>query len=167
MTTQKTSKKNTIIMTSVIVVLLGVIGVMAYLLLRPEKEPEPVPRVVTEKNKDEVMEQLEEEVEDGMFEMSMTTNWTFENSSVPSTDAIVENASGNRYNFYFVVTLKDTQEVVFTSEEIPVGSRITEIKLEKDVPAGTYPASLQYHLLNESGGERSSIGVGITLNILN
>lgn len=166
MTTQKTSKKNTIIMVSIIVVLLAVIGVMAYLLLYKPKE-EPLPNVVTEKNKNEIMEQLQKKVEDGTFEMAMTTYWTFENSSAVSTDAVVENAASNRYSFYFTVTLKDTEEVVYTSETIPVGSQLTAIKLEKDVPAGTHPASLQYHLLNESGGEHSSVGVAITLNVLN
>lgn len=167
MTTQKTSKKNTVIMASIIVALLAVIGVMAYLLLKPEKEPEPIPRVITEDNKDDVVKQLQEKVEEGMFEMTMTTTWTFENSSTPSTDSLVGNADSNREAFYFTVARKDTGEVVYTSPEIPVGSQITEVKLEKDVPAGSYPATLQYHFINESGGESGSIGVAITLNILN
>lgn len=167
MTTQKTSKKNTVIMVSIIVALLAVIGVMAYLLLKPEKKEEPIPSIVTDDNKDTIMEQLADKVADGMFEVNMTTDWTFDNSSVPSSDAVVGNAASNNYAFYFTVTLDDTGELVYTSAQLPVGSRLTEIQLEKEVPAGTYPATLKYHLLNESGGEQSSIGVDITLNILN
>lgn len=165
MATQKTSKKKTIIMVSIIVILLAIIGFMAYLLLKPKEKP--LPNVVTEKNKDTIMEELQERVADGMFEMNLVTEWTFDNSSVPSKDAFVANSSGNRYTFYFTVTLKETGELVYTSPQVPVGSRLSEIQLEKEVPAGTYPATLDYHLLNESGGEQSSVGVGITLNILN
>lgn len=170
----KKSNKKTLLIVLAFVVLLSVIGALVYLLL-VKKEPE-VPAaagrnasvtVVTEDNAGLVFEDLQKKVADGMFRMRMTTDWAFETGSSASSNAYVANAETNTKTIYFVVTLDETGEVLFTSPDIPVGSKVEKFKLDKELPVGSHTATLQYHLLDNEGNEVSSVGVAITLNIQN
>jgi methionine-rich copper-binding protein CopC len=49
-----------------------------------------------------------------------------------------------------------------------VGSQVAEIVLDKDLEAGTYPALLTVHMVEEDGAEvESNMGFNITLIVEN
>lgn len=161
---KKVSKKQ-IAVIGVIVVLVAVIGVLVYMLFfKPEKQENNM--IVTEGDADVVIDELSKKVSEGMFEVKMNTIWSFKDSASPSTDAYLANAAGNTRTIIFDIVLNDTGETVFTSSKIPVGSKIQNLTLDKQLAAGSYPASVKYHLLDEEDQEVSSLAVTVTLNIL-
>jgi methionine-rich copper-binding protein CopC len=157
-----------------IILILGILvivcaaAVAAFVLTR-EKPPETVAtRVIDESNLEEINAEIEEKVAKGMFETHMTTTWTFPDGKSPSSDAIMGNSPNNNYPFWFEVSLRGSEEIVYSSSLLPVGSEIAEIVLEKDLDAGTYAALLTIHMVEEDGAEvESNMGFNITLIIEN
>lgn len=118
---------------------------------------------VDTENADDIVLEMEEKVEEGMFECAMTTTWTFDNDDAESPNAYVANAKGNRYTFYFDVYLDGTDEMIYSSPLLPVGTEIQNIKLEKELPAGEYGATVVYTLVNDEYEEVSAVGFKITI----
>lgn len=158
------NKKRNLLVGSVIVILLGVIGVLLYIIFKPE----PVrSNVVTRDNVQTAAQDLQQKVKEGMFEMTMNTQWKFPDSSSPSTNAYVSNSEHNNKAFYFDLVLNDTEEVIYSSPTLPVGTKIENITLDKELSAGTYDAVVQYYLLDDTGKEASSVGSSVKLIIEN
>lgn len=132
---------------------------------KPEKDNRGT--VVTEKNAEEVKEQISQPVQDGYYQTSMTIDWTFDTAAAVSKDAFVENVKDNNRTVYFDVNLQDSQELVYSSPYIPIGESLSGIKLSKELAPGDYPAVLTYHLVDDEHNEVSKLAVGITLHILN
>lgn len=149
-----------------IIVAIAAVGFFLYRTMQPKGDENVTTGnlVVDESNLASVAEDLQSRVDDSMFEMNMNTVWNFPDGGSASNDAYVANASGNHYAISFEVILEENENI-FTSGVIPVGNRIKEIKLDKDLPAGTYDAVCMYHLLKEDGTENSSFGVNIIINI--
>lgn len=145
-------------------VVIVVVCVIGYFLLKPEKK-EGGALVVDESNLAQIQEMVNSKEPEGMFEVNMNTVWHFENGSVASSDAYLANGAANRLPLSFEIIVDE--EVVYTSSVIPVGNRIKEIMLDKDLDAGTYDAICQYTLWNEDGTEDSSFGVNLKLVIEN
>ena len=155
---------------------MGVIGVLAYLLLNPQKaqdEPTVVEdtvrggrgTVATPENIDEIMAKRSEPIEDGYFETSMNVEWNFPNGKSESTNAYVANAPDNIRKIYFDVVLKDTNELIYSSPFIPVGSFIKGFALDKELSKGTYIAECQYHLVDDNDEEVSNFNVNVTITV--
>lgn len=164
--------KTQIILIVGFVALIAAVGVGAYFIIRNQNNaPAGAPGadtgnlVVDESNLTSVGQDLQSSVDDGMFEVSMNTIWNFPDGESASSDAYVANASGNHYPITFDILINET-ETIYSSTVIPVGNRIKEIKLDKDLGAGTYEAVCQYHLWKEDGTENSQFGVNITLNVM-
>jgi hypothetical protein len=157
------------------IVLVCATAVTIVFLLRSgdaEEEPPPVvvsgARVITPENVHEISMEIAEKVERGMFETYMNTTWTFPDGKSASSDAVMGNSVNNRFAFYFTVTLNDTDETVFTSGLIPVGTQIAEIVLEKDLAAGTYPAVVVVNMIDDDGEPvETNTGINVTLIIRN
>lgn len=127
--------------------------------------PDKVP-IVNKDNLDKIESDIEDKVAKGMFETHMNTNWEFPDGKSNSSNAVMGNSASNRYPFWFTVTLKDTNEIVYTSSLLPLGTQLKEIKLEKDLKKGTYPAVVSIHMVDEKGVEvESNMGFNITLNV--
>ncbi len=123
--------------------------------------------VLDEETAGSVYEEMRQEVEEGMFECNMSMSWTFEDGESVSKDAIVVNSENNKYPIYFDLYLKDTNELIYSSPVLPVGTQLTDIKLDKALPAGTYKVVCQYTLIRdvESQEEISSAGFVITVTV--
>lgn len=159
---------------AVFAALLVVIGILLYIVLKPKPEVSaPVvsnPTVSNVVDKDTVQTaavDVQEKIQDGMFEMTMNTQWVFPDSSSPSSNAYVSNSEVNRRAFYFDLVLSDTSEVIYSSPILPVGTELDDITLEKKLEAGTYNAVVQYHLLDDNNVVTSSVGSTVTLFIEN
>lgn len=154
------------------VLLIAAIGIAAFFIIKAQKEyslaDESIPGgnlIVDESNLAEVDAYLSDSVATGMFEVSMNTIWSFPDGKSASTDAYVANSPSNHFPITFEILL-DNSDMIYSSTVIPVGNRIKDIVLERDLDAGTYPAVCMYHLWNEDGTEDSSFGVNVTINVL-
>lgn len=170
----KNAQKKGGLTTTHIILIVGfvaVIGVIVglFLYLNREKslpEADTGPAVITEANLAEVEDELRDQIEKSQFQTSMNTKWSFPNGSSPSDDAVIGNSSANNYDFYFTLTLADTQEQIYKSGIIPVGKQLKELVLDTPLPAGTYRAICKYQLIDENGEEiESSLGFNVTLYI--
>ncbi len=125
--------------------------------------------IVDEESSINVYEQMKQEVEDGMFECMMTFDWTFENGESESKDAYVANSSNNRKPFYFDVYLKETDELIYSSPVLPVGTELTNIKLDKSLAAGKYKASCRYSVLKDEDSQEvlSTARFVVNITVLN
>lgn len=172
---QKPKSKNSKVLICVfaiisVAVIVTLASVIYYLLQSKDAEDQSGPKrdtVVTMDNKDEILADLNNKVADGMFEVKMNVEWSFEDSSTPSQDAYVANNITNSNTVYFDVTLDGTGETVYESPYIPVGSALENIALTSDLSAGTYPCTLTYHLVDSEYVDVSTLAVGVTLYIKN
>lgn len=118
---------------------------------------------------EEVVDDMKEKVEEGMFNCRMTMDWYFEDGTSVSPNAYVANSELNRYPFYFDVYVSKTGEKVYSSPVIPVGSYVNKITLDKDLSAGVYEMETVYTIVDEANDyeEVSSVSFAITVEIAN
>lgn len=154
------------------VALVGVIVALVMVLNRGEKvvyvEEEPVQRtrVVNEDNVREVVEDIgTDAVKPGYYEVSMNMNWIFPDGASVSSNAFVENVTGNTNDVYFDVQLRDTGEVIYESPLIPRGEQLGSIQLSKDLDAGTYDCVIVYHLVDEQQRTVSTLSLGMMVTV--
>ena len=79
---------------------------------------------------------------------------------------MIVNESVNRYPQQVVITREDTGETIYTSNAIPVGSKIAADTLDVDLEAGTYDCTAMFHSLDpDTGAVLGSAGANITITI--
>lgn len=118
---------------------------------------------VDEDNADEMVSELFDKVDEGMFECKMSTSWTFEDANAISPNAYVANVESNLHTLYFDVYVESMEEPVYSSPMLPVGSELNGIKLEKELEAGEYSGVVMYTLVDEDYKEVSTVGFSITI----
>lgn len=151
---------------AVLIVVVAVAGYLIYQKLNQNTIPAAGGNlIVDENNLGDIDDLLTESVEDGMFEVNMSTTWLFPDGKSAASDAYLANGAANRYPLTFEIVLNE--ETIFSSSVIPVGKQIKDIILDKALAAGTYDAVCMYHLWKEDGTENSSFGVGIKLVVEN
>lgn len=161
---QKVRRKKRMIIIAFVILLVALIICILLLLRKPEEEGR---NFVDRDNVDTIMEDMTEKVAEGMFECMMTTEWTFENGDSESPNAYVANVENNRYTIYFDVYEKESNELLYSSPLLPVGTEIRNIKLDKKLAAGEYKAVVMYTLVDGDEQEVSSAGFNITISINN
>jgi hypothetical protein len=142
-----------------------------------EEAPDPSPSGIVydasavkggwdEADTDKIIDSLNEKVAEGMINISMNTSPIFANGSSTGNLMIV-NESVNRYPQIVVITRNDTEEVIYTSGAIPVGSKIEEAKLDVDLPAGTYDCTAIFNNVDpDTGAYLGCAGAIISITIL-
>jgi len=162
---------------AVVVLLLVLIGIGVAVLIQLNKKPDVtddkpsadtsiLDRGFVEKsNADDIVDAMTEKVAEGMFECRMSTYWTFPDAKSEAPNSYVANVENNRYTFYFDIVLDGTEEVVYSSPLIPVGSEISNIKLDKELEPGEYTAQVNYVMVDDDYAEVSSVGFIITMEI--
>jgi hypothetical protein len=161
MTEKKEKKEKKGLSTQAVVLIIAALLIVAgtavalVLLLNKEEPPEEEPatgaQVMTEANYRQIQEETQEKVARGMFATHFSTSWSFPDGKSASSNAVMGNSSANQFPFYFTVTLQGTGELVYTSGLLPVGTEIEELILDTELPAGTYPASLGIHMIDDEG----------------
>lgn len=142
---QKNSKKPLIIVLVVILVLLAGLGIWWFAggasggFFDNSAKSGQAPY----KTAEEIQAELNRQVEEGMFNISIASVVEFADGTSPGT-AYIENVPGNRYNMTVEITLDDSGDVVYQSGGLRPDSYIDEIVLEKDLDAGTYPATATF-----------------------
>lgn len=123
-------------------------------------------RVVNKKNIDEFSESIDERVKKrpGSYEVIMNTEWFFDDNGMESDNAYVENSKDNTNKVRFLLSLEDKpDDILYTSDVIPVGDRISGIQLDRPVPSGRNRAIVTYQLLDEEGYMLGEVKAGVTL----
>lgn len=180
-TDEKKNNRIVIIVIAVFaVVVIVLLGVIIYLLNRDgsdggrdvgtqRKVADSVRTVIDEDSANDVMEQMREEVAEGMFECQMSMTWTFADGKAESKDAYVANSANNTHPICFDVYRKDTEELLYASPVLPVGTDLTDFKLDQELPAGSYQATVMYSLLEDADSQEviSQAGFVVTINVLN
>ena len=117
-------------------------------------------------SQEEVEAWLNEQLEEGMINISMNTSPYFEDGASKGNLMIV-NETINRYPQKVQIIRNDTEEIIYTSGAIAVGSKIEAAALDVDLDAGTYECTALFHNLDNSGNIIGSAGAIITITIKN
>ena len=117
-------------------------------------------------SQEEVEAKLNEQLEEGMINISMNTSPWFEDDTSPGNLMIV-NETINRHPQKVEIVRNDTGEVIYTSGAIPVGSKIEAAKLDVELEAGSYECTALFYNLDDSGNIIGSAGAIITITIKN
>lgn len=124
--------------------------------------------VVTPDNVEEILSDAQRQrATAGTYEVTMNTTWNFENGDSASSDAYVENSTANSNDVYFDIVRSDTNETIFTSPTIPVGSHLENITLDKALGRGTHDCMLTYYLLDDEGNTTSRLNLKLTIYVEN
>ena len=116
---------------------------------------------------EEIEAALNNKVAEGMINISMNTAPYFENGASEGNIMIV-NESINNYPQQVEFIRNDTQEIIYQSKAIPIGSKIERAKLDVELPAGTYECTAMFHNLDPVSGEIiGTAGAIITITIKN
>ena len=173
-------KKDNKLVIALVVVLVFVVailaGVVIYFVGRDKKDDtngravaESVRTVIDAESASDVVGQMREQVEEGMFACKMSMKWTFEDGSSESQDAYVANSESNTHPIYFDVYLDDSDEPIYSSPILPVGTSLTNFKLDRQLSKGEYRATVMYTLIDDvdSQQEISKAGFVIQITVLN
>ena len=156
-------KKRKKIIIAICILLVVIAAVVIYFLTRPKG--------ITEGNYKKIMEDMENQVQEGYFETYMNTEWTFPDGKSETTNAILGNSTNNRKPIRCEVTLTETDELVFKTDVIPVGAELPPFKLDVDLDPGTYDAVCRVYLLDEeddgSYTDYSDAGFNVTITVEN
>ncbi len=158
---KKKKQKKIILIIFILLIIVAVIVI--YFLTRPKR--------MTEGNYKQIANEMEEEVKEGYFETYMNVDWTFPDGTSETTDAILGNSPNNKRPIRCEVLLADTEEVIFKTDVIPVGTELPPFKLDVDLEAGTYDAVCRVYLLEEkddgSYTDYSNAGFDVTITVEN
>lgn len=169
----KKGKGGLVIGIAVGVVIVALIGVIVYLLITRNAQPEPEKRnvVVTQENAEQVYEEINKmdessSVAPGYYTVTMNPTWHFKSGTETSYDAVVENVENNTNDVYFDIVLEsDESQVLYKSPIIPRGGKLTDIALDEQLTVGTYPCVVIYHLVDENQNSLSTLRVTLSIVI--
>ena len=117
------------------------------------------------KSKEEIQAELNSKVADGMINISMNLNPIFKDGSSEGNLLIV-NEEINKYPQVIEIYLNDTEELIYKSGVIPVGSKVETGRLATDLDMGTYPCTAYFNAVNAETGElvgRAGASIEITV----
>lgn len=123
--------------------------------------------VATPENIDEIRASIDEPVQDGYYNTRMNVDWNFQDSKTPSSNAMVENSERNTRTVYFDLFLDETNELIYSSPFIPVGSKLENFALDAEISKGDHTATVVYHLVDDDYQEITTVSVSVNLHILN
>lgn len=119
-----------------------------------------------EADTDKIIESLNEKVEEGMINISMNTAPNFREGTAEGNLMIV-NEVINRYPQVVEITRNDTEEMIYKSGAIPVGSKIEHARLSVDLPAGTYDCTAMFYNVDpDTGSYLGCAGAIISITVL-
>lgn len=115
----------------------------------------------------DLQEEVNKAVELGMFNVFMNTDITFEDSNSKG-NLLIQNSETNRSPVFVEIYLKDTNELVYKSDEIPVGYKIEEGQLNVSLDKGTYKCIAYFNVIDEASKEVvNRIGLNVKLTVKN
>ena len=168
-----------IILIALILVVVTSIGIRTIL------EKEDIPEVLTDKagdilemdenaeqgglvyrSQEEIQEELNQKVREGMINISMNTSPVFENSHAKGNLMIVNNEVNNYPQIVYIV-LKDSGKEIYRSKGIPVGSKIEYAALDVELAPGSYDCVAYFNNMDpQTGSILGTAGAEIVITVL-
>lgn len=173
---ERKSRKGIIIAVTCTLIVITAIIACVILFLKPGKDSaddadkKKRDVVVTKENVDDILSQSETPVnkDASNYVVTMTsTEWTFKDGSSTSADSYVQNSTMNSYPVYFDIVRSDTEETIYSSPIIPVGSHLEDFKLDKDLDAGTYDCVMTYYQVDDDQKVLSHVNLALRIIIQN
>lgn len=119
------------------------------------------------KTQKEIQEDLNQKVAESMINISMNMNPVFESGNSKGNLSIVNNQV-NYYSQMVEIYRDDTQELIYKSSAIPVGSRIDSAKLNVSLKKGTYNCTAYFNAIDHNTNTIvGKAGAKIKITILN
>ncbi len=112
-----------------------------------------------------IQEELNQKVQESMMNMSMNPNPVFQDGQSKGNLLIYNDANINKTPQVVEIYRNDTNELIYKSGAIPVGSRIDESKLLVDLEKGDYPCYAVFNAINSKTGELKGKGIVNKLTI--
>ena len=112
----------------------------------------------------ELYDKMLEEAKEGTMALEMQT----EASSSNGTDfaCYIANAVNNKYDMFVVIYNDETQEEIYRSGLIPVGSRIESFTSSKKFKPGTYVGTIVYNQVEDDHATiHVQVNLGLNLNV--
>lgn len=97
---------------------------------------------------EEIQQELNRVVEEGMFNISIASAIVFEAADAPGV-ARIENVEANRYHMQVDIHLDATGELVYASDLIRPGYYVDSIQLSKKLAPGEYPATATFSAITQ------------------
>jgi cytoskeletal protein RodZ len=101
------------------------------------------------------------------YTVTQNSDWNFHDGASASTNAYVENDPSNETPVFFDIVVDETGETVYSSPVLELGAKLESIKLDKELPQGTYPCTMTYHLVDDKQNTLTTVSVGVNLVIEN
>ena len=101
------------------------------------------------------------------YTVTQNSDWNFPDGVSASSNAYVENDPSNETPVYFDIVVDETGETVYSSPVLELGAKLESIKLDKELPQGTYPCTMTYHLVDDQQNTLTTVSVGVNLVIEN
>lgn len=122
---------------------------------------------LTFKSKEEIQAELNQKVEQGMINISMNTAPVFTDGTAKG-DLLIVNSERNNYPQVVYIVLKDTQEEIYRSGAIPVGSKIEYASLDVDLDPGVYDCVAYFNNVDvDTGAYLGTAGAEIQITVQN
>lgn len=101
---------------------------------------------------EEIQEDLKRKLEESMMNISMNLSPVFYDGNSQG-DLNIVNEEVNNFMQVIEIYRKDTDQLIYKSGGIPVGSKIEKAKLDVNLPKGVYDCVAYFNAVNEETGE--------------
>ena len=171
-TTAKPKRKKQILIAALVVLLLAVAGV-AYLLLGQDTDGSGLelddnatmgilPGIDIAQRQDELQQLLDE----SMIAFSINTSPVFATGSSEG-NLMLENPANNAKLLMVEIYRDDTEELIYQSKALPVGSYIENVRLDKVLEPGEYAATAYFKAYHEEDARYiGQAGAAILITVL-
>lgn len=113
-----------------------------------------------------IQEALNKKIEESMINISMNLNPVFEDGQSEGNLMIINDKSNNFIQVIEIYT-EDTNELIYRSGGIPVGSKIENATLDVDLEKGDYDAVAYFIAVRDTGEYVGKAGAKIKILVLN
>jgi len=176
------NKRLWIVLAIVVVLLVAVIAVLVVVLLKKNNEANVQQISENSGNSSMALEyetnavatdpetlqslydEMLEEAKEGTMALEMQTEASSENGT--DFTCYIANAINNKYDMFVVIYDDETQEEIYRSGLIPLGSRIEAFTSSKKFEPGTYVATIVYNQVEEDHATiHAQVNIGLNLNV--
>lgn len=112
----------------------------------------------------ELYDKMLEEAKEGTMALEMQTESFSENGT--DFNCYIANAINNKYDMFVVIYADETEEEIYRSGLIPVGSRIESFTSSKKFEPGVYSATIVYNQVEDDHATiHAQVNIGLNLNV--